>query len=154
MGGLDWGVVHSPPLHLLGFGVSTCPHITNVLLSWTEPPPYPHGRQRACPVLTCQHPVGSPVITGTREPESHLLKKSANTKADPNKPRLGVSTIQVTITCPKLVNRFLSFKAILKEAMHFFKKGVYGPPTIQSQEGCLVKHADSEDLTLGGVNTM
>lgn len=55
----------------------------------------------------------------TREPEPHFLMKLTNAVAETNKPLLDLSKTKVNINCPKLVNNFLSFKAILKEARTF-----------------------------------
>lgn len=46
---------------------------------------------------------------------NHLLNKSTNITADPNKFLLDVSKTELSINCPELMNKFLLFKAILKE---------------------------------------
>lgn len=46
---------------------------------------------------------------------NHLLNKSTNITADPNKFLLDLSKTELSINCPKSMNKFLFFKVTLKE---------------------------------------
>lgn len=88
MGGLDCGFMNYPACVAGVWRKYVSTGNPNSILSLTELTPCLHGRQGACPALTCKYSVGSLEVLRYKRIRIPPFKEINSPLADPNKPLL------------------------------------------------------------------